>query len=548
MSVICDKGAIRHLLSGVEHLPPEMALYEIIDNREHSNSNACFIDMDMHNKQTVIGFSEPASKEQIDSMVQWYNVTDNHYDSSRIASRGAGQKLWEFLLRGKYHHISKQNDKFFISYIDTSKIYNAEINREISTKEFSEILSRETNFVREADELVPSQNKIFENMDNYYPFNPKTIFYTTNIDNDTIINHFKSEENQISIIKKLRIKYYKEISEDNFELYFKFPNNNNFTKITIDNCVDVIGITNNYITDSKHITNLYISPENYMSYIIETNNKSYKFEKNGNSTLRKSVENTLKTPDYTLVQYNTNEFTKEDKEKSIVGNSLEHYAGLYVCIGGVFINSEKVNWNVTDRNLSGSKNYRAVLHINTDKGKSEIGLSGLKAQFNLSSKGNLHNVIKQLTEIYKKYIILGKSKNPDDYVIVKSTAQKSKEDKKLDGYFYICKVGKNFYKFGYFENKNRIFSYKDENNIEETKKQFPEEEVYDEPNIVFLPLHKIPNIRCFEEQIKFVINNSSDCLTYDTINGNSIREFFHCDNFYQTIFPKIEEEFVNHNT
>ena len=93
-----------------------------------------------------------------------------------------------------------------------------------------------------------------------------------------------------------------------------------------------------------------------------------------------------------------------------------------------------------------------------------------------------------------------------------------------------------------------IFSYKDENNIEETKKQFPEEEVYDEPNIVFLPLHKIPNIRCFEEQIKFVINNSSDCLTYDTINGNSIREFFHCDNFYQTIFPKIEEEFVNHNT
>lgn len=549
MSAICDKGAIRNLLAGVNSLPPEMTFFEIIDNREHSNSKACFIDLNMHNKQTTIGFSEPASKEQIDNMVRWYNVSDKHYDSNRIASRGAGQKLWAFSLTGKHHYISKHsNNKFFTSYMDTNKIYKAELSCEISNKEFSEILSSETNFVREVDEVVQSQNAIFENIENNLPFNPKTIFYVTSIDNDIILNYFKKEENQMNIIKKMKIKYYKEIFENNLELYFKFPNNIHFTQITIDNCVDVIGIANNYIIDSKHITNIYISPNNHKGYIIEIDNKSYKFEKNGNSILRKQIENSSKTPDYTLIQYNTNEISKEEKESSIVGNSLEYYAGLYVCIGGVFISSEKVNWNVTDRNLSGSKNYRAVLHINTDNGKSEIGLSGLKAQFNLSSKENLHNIVKQLTEIYKKYIVLGKPKHPDEYVLVNSSAKKSTIEKKLNGYFYIIEVGKKFYKFGYFENKNRIFSYNDDNNIEKTKKDFPDESIHNNPNMLFFPLHKISNIRGFEEKIKCVINDLESCTTYDTIKSkNNIREYFHCEQFHEKLLPEIKKELANHN-
>jgi hypothetical protein len=346
----------------------------------------------------------------------------------------------------------------------------------------------------------------------------------------------------------MKIKYYKEIFEDNLELYFKFPNNSHFTKIVIDNCVDIIGISNNYIIDSKHITNIYISPDNHMGYIIEIDNKSYKFEKNGNSILRKQIENNSKTPDYTLTQYNTNEITKQEKEISIVGKSLEYYAGLYVCIGGVFISSEKVNWNVTDRNLSGNKNYRAVLNINTDNGKSAIGLSGLKAQFNLSSKENLHNIIKQLTEIYKKYIVLGKPKNPDEYTVINSTAQKSITEKRLNGYFYIIEVGKNFYKFGFFENKNRIFSYNDDNNIEKIKQNFPDESIYNEPNMMFLPLHKISNIRGFEEKIKCIVNDSSSCITYDTVKGNNnIREYFHCEQFHKKLLPEIKQELENHN-
>ena len=49
MSVVIEKGAIRSQIRGIENLPIIIALYEVIDDRKHSNSNKVFIDIDLHN-------------------------------------------------------------------------------------------------------------------------------------------------------------------------------------------------------------------------------------------------------------------------------------------------------------------------------------------------------------------------------------------------------------------------------------------------------------------------------------------------------------------
>jgi hypothetical protein len=554
--MICEKGAIRTALAGIENLPPALSLFEVIDNREHSKSNKFFIDIDSHNKKCIIGFSESATKEQIDSMVMWYNVEKNHYSSQRIASRAAGKKFFDFSVRGDHTYVSKNdNNKYFISSVNTSKIYQAEINPEISNMEFSIILKRETSLAREEDEILQSLSNIFENKDNIYPFAPKTIFYIKNIDNQSILDYFTNKENQDKITKILTIKYYKEILKDNFDLFYKFPNSGSFNKVNTDNSVDVIGITNNSI--KQHTTDIYIKDDEYLGYIFKINNSYYKFQKNGTSTLRQKtlihdcdIElflNNRKTDksDFTFIQYNTNEFTKEQMKNSIVGNSLEHYAGLYINIGGVFINSDKVKWNVTDRNLSGSKNYRGVLYINTDNAKADIGLSGLKAQFNLATKDNLHAVIKNLTEVYKKYINSDSSINSDDYVLVKTTAQKTKEEKLLDGHFYLLEIGNNFYKYGFEEKDNdkRTTSYSNKEYLDSIKVEFSEEKIHDNPIIIFKTITKIKNIRAFEQNIKYTINSLDDCQTYDCGIGNNIREYFHCDNIYNNVLPSIINEY-----
>jgi hypothetical protein len=553
MSIICDKGAIRNALANVENLPIEYALYEVIDNREHSKSNKFFIDINSHNTTCVIGFSESATEEQIDSMVKWYNVKDTHYNSNNIASRAAGKKYFDFALRGEYTHIGKHSDdSYYISSINTSKIYAAEIDPNISNKDFSETLSKATNLVKEESELVPSLHNIFENSEQYYPFTPKTVISAKKIDkNNDILNYFKETCNQDKIIKNLRIKYYNEIYYNNFELYCKFPNMNSFYKINTHEAIDVIGITNNFI--DKYNINIYINTQEHLGYIFEIDNNFYKFEKNGNSVLRKKmgkmdIVSNLTTPDFTYVQYNINELTKEQKEASIVGSSLEHYAGLYINIGGVFISSDPVTWGINDkRNLPGAKNYRGILYINTNKAKSDVGLSGLKAHFNLANKPFLDKTIKSLSDIYKKYCKFNKPENPDDYVLVKSTAQKTKQEKKLCGYIYIIKLGPSFYKFGYTEKSDskRFDSYKSPKHKNDAKCEFTDEIIYDTPILCFNMLDPIDNVRALEQNIKCIINDSHYCQTYDTVQGDDIREYFHCEeeHFY-SIWLEIEKECI----
>ena len=549
MSVINDKGAIRSCLSGVGDLPIEMTLFEVIDNREHSNSKSVFIDFDVHNKKMVIGFSEPATFTQIENMVKWYNITDTHFDANKIATRASGIKLYEYTARGEYYHVSyDDNQTYFESYTNTSKIYDSAIDRDKSDRDFSETLYRETQFAREKDIVIQPFEEIIKNNNNFYPFPPKTIIFASKISSNDFLTYISDKENQEVLVKKLRIKHYHEIFCDKIDLYIKFPNEN-FNKIGIDGYTDIIGNANNFL--NKHNTNIYISNDNVISFYLEHNNKFYYIKKNGNSNLRKNLEDNDKISllksrgcDFILEQYNTKCITTEEKKKSIVGSSLEHYAGLYINIGGVFISSEKVKWNVTDRNLSGSKDYRCVLKVISNEAKSYIGLNGLKALFDLTTKPALHNVIKSLTDIYKKYINYGNPTDPDKYFTVDSTAQKSTTDKKLEGYFYICIIGENFYKLGMFTTRNRIFDYNNDKKIDDLKKEFIEEIIYEKPTIILPILDKICNIKFKEQQVKCFINDSSHCITYDAI-GEDIREYFHCNKFYEFILPEIRKILEN---
>jgi hypothetical protein len=550
MSIIIDKGAIRSCLSCIGDLPYEMTLFEIIDNREHSKSKSVFIDFDMHNKKITIGYSNAARKDQIDNMVRWYNVTNTHYEGSNIATRASGMKLFEYTATGEYSHISRTDkNTYYESFTNTSEINKSLKDRDISNKDFSETLHRETQFAREKDNVIQVFEDIINNNNNLYPFSPKTIISVSKISNNDFLSYIKNVDNQDALIKKFRIKHYSEIFNNDLELYIKFPNKN-FNKVDIHGYIDVIGNSNNYV--NKHNTQIYISKDDDSRFYLEHNNMFYTQKKNGNSILRQKLEDNDKInainkekPDFILEQYNTKNISNEEKKKSIIGSSLEHYAGLYINIGDVFISCEKSKWNVTDRNLSGSKNYRCVLKINSDAAKSYIGLNGLKSLFDLTTKPELHKVIKGLTDIYKKYINCGKPLDPDKYFIVESSAQKSEIDKKLEGYFYICNVGKDFYKLGIFTNRDRIFDYNNEKNIDVLKNDFKEENIYEKPTIILPILDKIPNIKLKEQEIKCFINDSENCITYDANIGEDIREYFHCNNFYEYILPEIKRILEN---
>jgi hypothetical protein len=196
MSVVIEKGAIRSQIRGIENLPIIIALYEVIDDRKHSNSNKVFIDIDLHNNICMIGYSEEATKDNIDNMVKWFNTNKEQTNINNIASKGIGLKFFEFRALGIWKHITKCfNEKmYYTSEINTLDIWNAEIDDKISSIYFSEILHRGTIFVKEEEELSLSIENIFNNIDNKYPFQPKTIFRCNNLKNKNLLNEYKDEE------------------------------------------------------------------------------------------------------------------------------------------------------------------------------------------------------------------------------------------------------------------------------------------------------------------------------------------------------------------
>ena len=241
---------------------------------------------------------------------------------------------------------------------------------------------------------------------------------------------------------------------------------------------------------------------------------------------------------------NINDMSKEDKKNSIFGKSEEAYAGLFIEIGGTFISDQPVEWQIIKRNLVGAKNYRSILQCLSPESKHHLKLSGLKAQFNLATMNNLHNCIKCLIDVYKLYN-KKMSDNSDDYVLIKTTASKSPEDKEIDGYFYIIELGPNFFKLGYSSTQQRVFDYKKEEKSNKIREEFPDIKLHTSPHCRYLSIQKIKKITLFEQKIKCIINESINCQTYDNTNGNDIREFFICKNFDE-LFTIIIDEFNNH--
>lgn len=547
MSVVIEKGAIRSQIRGIENLPIIIALYEIIDDRKHSNSNKVFIDIDLHNHICMIGYSEEATKDNIDNMVKWFNTNKEQTNINNIASKGIGLKFFEFRALGTWKHITKcLNEKmYYTSEINTFDIWNAEINDKISSINFSEILHRGTIFVKEEDELSLSIENIFNNIDNKYPFQPKTIFRCNNLKNINLLHEYKDEEGNFKfddIIKRLKIKYYNEISQG-LELYIKLPGYTEF-KIIENNNIDVIGFTNNRKNELK--IDIFINPNFYYGYLFKIGENIYEFRKNGNSVIRQKINNISNStsPDFSLFQYNINNMSKEDKNNSIFGKSEEACAGLFIEIGGTFISDQPVEWQIIKRNLAGSKNFRAVLQCLSSESKHHLKLSGLKAQFNLATMNNLHNCIKCLTDVYKMYT-KNISINSDDYVLIKTTASKSSIDKQIEGYFYIVELGKFFFKFGFSSNQQRIFDYITEEYTKNNRLDFPDIEFYTSPHCRYLSIRKIKNITYFEEKIKTLLNESTICQTYDCLHGTNIREYFCCNSFDE-LFSLIVHEINKH--
>jgi hypothetical protein len=566
MSVIVEKGAVRSQIRGIENTPIISALYEIIDDRKHSNSNQVFIDIDLHNHNCMIGYSEEASKENIDNMVKWFNTNNEQTNINNIASKGIGLKFFEFRALGTWKHITKSvnQNMYYTSEINTYDIWNAEINDKISSSNFSDILYRSFNFVKEEEELPLSIENIFKNIDIKYPFKPKTIFRCNNLKNLKILDEYKQEGNFIfdDIIKRLQIKYYNEISQG-FELYIKLPGYTEFKKIENDN-IDVIGFTDNKNKELQ--IDIYIKPECYYGYIFKIGENKYQFIKSGNSILRQKLDDILlNPPDFSLFQYNINNMSKEDKKKSIFGSSEEACSGLYIQIGGTFISDQPVEWGITKRNLEGSKNFRGVLQCLSSESKHHLKLSGLKSEFNLASFKNLHNFIKCLTDVYKTFINhINKSNlsddislDSDDYILYKRAASKSSPDKSIsDGYIYIVELGKcsekhmnnnvnKFFKLGQSSNQQRIFDYITDEYITSNKLEFPDIDFYVNPHCRYISLRKINNIKLLEEKIKILVKESSICETYDCLTGNDIREYFNCSSFDE-LYNLIVIEINNH--
>ena len=551
MSIVVEKGAIRSQIRGIENWPIIYSFYEVIDDRKHSKSNQVFIDINIHDRCSTVGYSEMATKSDIDNTVKWFNTNEGQRDVTNIASKGVGLRFWEFRLLGLWSHVTYSPDKkiYYISESNTSDIWDAEINDDISHTQFSEILHRSTTFAKETEEVVRSIEDIFNNTENKYPFQPKTVFRCSKLKNKDFLREFEEDGSEgcynfDDFIKKLKTKYYKEIN-DGLELYIKLPGYINFKKIENDN-IDVIGFRHNCYDKLK--IDFFIKPDVYYGYIFKIEEKAYEFRKNGNSVIRQKyldISN-LKNPDFTLFQYVTSDMTKEEKKNSIVGKSEEDYSGLYIEIGGTFINDKPVEWSIVKRNLSGNKNYRGVLQCLSPQSKHHLKLQPLKAQYNLSVMTDLHKVIKSLTDVYKAYKNSGMPDDSDKYVIINPSAYKtSSPTKSIQGYFYIIELAKDFFKIGQSTTQQRVFDYNKDAEKQKNKKDFPDIEFYDNPYCRYLSLEKVKNVKCLELTIKKCINESIDCQTYDEKIGEDIREYFLCNNF-EKLYDEIINEINDH--
>jgi hypothetical protein len=546
-STVVEQGTIRNIIRGIDTIPLEASLFEPIDNAEHTCSTKVFIDINPHNKSVLIGYEHAASEEQLNGMIRWNSVQKEH-SGNGIATAGTGHVYYEYLFRGThYHHSIATNEDGSVTYMesraDTAAIYDAARNTTISEVEFMQINGKSTYFVQKNDEVVETVGRIYANADGKYPFAPKTIFWAKNIKNKELLESLVNEDTIKKLRRELANKYYHEIKSGSLELYIKFPSASEFTTICITDNADTIGLT---IRENVFTTDIYeVSREvdglmkgTMLTKVVDT---FFIHKKNGSSTLCNTVTVTESMLPHLLHLYQLIQYTIPDehvetiKKINMVGASMEAYSGIYLMIGAKLINSKPMVSTLVTRNLPKSRQYRAVLCTikeNITNIKLNMKINSLKADGNLSHMGELESIVKQHTNMYKKYYttdIVDKDVSPERYLCVKSTNDKTKEkDKK--GRLYIIQVGPYFYKVGITSSKKQadyLFNYDAKDRTD-----FPEETIWptEKWNYYFLTSYEISNANSLEQQVKEYLLSDQMIETYDAKKGDTIREYFHCEN------------------
>jgi hypothetical protein len=547
MSSVCDLGTIRNIIRGVDQLSPHMLLSEVIDDAEHSSSTKVFIDINLHSQTVIFGFENAANKDQLNKMVTWNPVSGIH-NTSNISTCGQGLKYYEFHFRGEQTHVTKTEQSTYItSKLNSDVIYEHAISPHTSETQFSEILKTRTHHASdEENEVVPSIQTIFDNENDEYPFDPKTLIISKKISNQKLIEWLKTDDNIINLEKHLNNKYYEEIKSNKLSIYIKFPNADRFIKLGDKCTIDIIGSTQRI---REHHSDFYYVNKDFNRfkikkgmYIICINNKFFYIQPNGSSTTRAHIELSEEEHSFIFlqfryIQYNVNrDLESQLKECMVGGTSLEDYAGIYLKIGDKFINSQPITANLIKRNLEGARFYRALLELMDPESKIMLGLQGLKPNFNISQMQTLENTAKQCAIIYKNFCkhypdTDYSTVDPVSYCVVKTSNDKNAKQAK-PGRNYIRVIGPHFYKLGMAGETNawnRIF----DSNQEEYNKivqDFPEEEIYPlskQYAIYISP--KILNAASTEQYVKEQIAELDDVITYNNKIGSGLREYFHCE-------------------
>ena len=500
--------------------------------------------MDLHTPMIIAGFEKAATKEQLNNMQTWNSVSNIH-KTSKLSTCGQGYKLYQSYVRGEQTCVSKtERGTYITSKSNSDAIYKNAISADTSETQFSEILKTRTQYASdEESEVVPSIQAIFDNENDEYPFDPKTLIISKKITNQQLIEWLKIPVNIANLEKHLINKYYEEIKSEKLSIYIKFPNTDTFKELGDKCTTDVIGSTQRI---REHHSDFYYVRTDLKrlkkgSYLICINEKYFQIQTNGNSVTRTHIELSEEERSHIFlqfryIQYNVNRDLETQLKECIVGISLEDYAGIYLKIGDKFINSQPVTANLIKRNLQGAKHYRAILILMDPESKIMLGLQGLKANFNLSQMQLLENTAKQGAIIYKNFCkhypdTDYSTVDPVSYCVVKTSNDKNTKQAK-PGRNYIRVIGPHFYKLGMTGETNawnRIF----DSNQEEYNKivqDFPEEEIYPLSRQYAIYISsKILNAASTEQYVKEQIAELDDVITYNNKIGSGLREYFHCE-------------------
>lgn len=569
-SAVVSLGTVRSILRGLPDTRFSSVVYEVIDDREHSKpiaSNNVFIDFRPESRCITVGFSNYASKDDVDRMVKWNPTNDKHITNS-IATAGQGLRFFECMLKAKHKHVSTDLEnphKFYESEISTKAVIAASTQSDVSETGFQQILDRETVLARERtpDELMPVVKTVFENASEEYPFAAKTLIHTHDISNDHVIADLNTPAFINDLKKRLFTKYYDELMNDEFNLFVRFPKAKTFvdlkTLLKKEMVADVIGST---IKDKEHTITIVsvskalkvrLAPNSKKtehttlqagSFVFKVDDSYWCLYSNGKSSIRVQFY-LLKDEDIGSLRelYNFTQYvipasvTDAQLKSSMVKASGEAYAGIYVRLGNTFINDEPAEGGGLRRNLPGASRYRAIFELANSDAKSTLKINGLKSRFSFSDMPELNAAIEQCQTIYKNFFNeydADTIPSPETYIPSRKVSNEVTKKVNDSGFVYIVKIGNNFYKRGKTgndkKNMSRISSYFTEDDTEKLKTNFPKESIYDLSDRVFVFLRPSDHISSYESWLGDKLLGLKDKFTtYSSNGGGGIREYFHME-------------------